>query len=617
MGHGLTMLELDAMTSQSDLILDLQTLNQISQTLNQATDVHAALNTSLAQLVDLMGMETGWVFVRDDAASDRWAGRGFRLAAYTNLPPALAITNSEAWDKGCDCQSLCRDGKLTGAYNEVRCSRLGGVGGLRNGLVVHATTPLRAGDRVLGILNVAAPAWSAFTPRSLTLLSNVGSQMGIALERARLFDALQEQRIHEQATLLDLSQQLLARRDLDDLMNYLVDEVRGLLQADACAVLLTGDEPDTLYFRAASGWSGDPVGRGHRVPADESTGSGQAMGSQGVVLIEDLALQEPPLWTPEWLAAEGFRAAAIVPLVAAGQSIGTLVIDSRQPRQFSDVEVRLLRLMANQAALAIEKARLHHEELQRQRIEEELAVGRNIQRSMLPAETPQLPGWQFATDFEAARHVGGDFYDYFPLPGEEGRWGLVMADVSDTGVPAALFMALSRTTIRNLALRGRAPVDVITWANRHIQEDSQSDMFLTVFYAELDTRDGRLTYANAGHNPPLLWRAADQRFEMLNPTCPLLGVLPELTVEVRQTWLGPGDVLVLYTDGIVEAFDDDYAEFGRVRLEQTIRTALTEQANAGAEEVRAAITTTVNDFSGTAAQTDDKTLLIIKRGDSQ
>ena len=166
-------------------------------------------------------------------------------------------------------------------------------------------------------------------------MSNVGSQMGIALERARLFDALQEQRIHEQATLLDLSQQLLARRDLDDLMNYLVDEVRGLLQADACAVLLTGDEPDTLYFRAAAGWSGDPVGRGHRVPADESTGSGQAMRSQGVVLIEDLALQQPPLWTPEWLAAEGFRAAAIVPLVADGQSIGTLIIDSRQPRPVS------------------------------------------------------------------------------------------------------------------------------------------------------------------------------------------------------------------------------------------------------------------------------------------
>ena len=619
------MLELDEMTAQSDLILDLQTLNQISQTLNQSTDVHTALNTSLAQLVDLMGLETGWVFVREEAATDRWAGRGFRLAAHYNLPPALALTNPDAWDKNCDCQALCRDGQLTGAYNEVRCSRLGSVDGQRNGLVVHATTPLRAGDRVLGILNVAAPAWSAFTPRSLTLLSTVGSQMGIALERARLFDALQEQRIHEQATLLDLSQQLLSRRDLDDLMAFLVAEVRSLLAADACAVLLTGDEPDTLIFRAASGWLGDPVGEGYRVPADDSTGSGQVMRTQSVLLLEDLSRQDPPLWTPEWLAREGFRAAAIVPLVANGESIGALVIDSRQPRRFSEVEVRLLRLMANQAALAIEKARLHHAELQRQRIEEELAVGRSIQRSMMPAQTPQLPGWQFATDFEAARQVGGDFYDYFLLPGEPGRWGLVIADVSDTGVPAALFMALSRTTIRNLALRGRAPADVISWANRFIQEDSQSDMFLTVFYAELDTRDGRLTYANARHNPPLLWRTATGAFETLDTTCPLLGVLPELDVQVLQTILHPGDVLVLYTDGITEAFDGDYNEFGRARLEQTIGDLLAQRPAATAADVQTAITAAVRDFIGRAVdsagvldeQPDDMTLLIIRRGENQ
>ncbi len=610
------MLELDEMTTQSDLILDLQTLNQISQTLNQSTDVHTALNTSLAQLVDLMGMETGWVFVREEAASDRWAGRGFRLAAHYNLPPALALTNADAWDKSCDCQTLCREGQLTGAYNEVRCSRLGSVAGQRNGLTVHATTPLRAGDRVLGILNVAAPAWSSFTPRSLTLLSTVGSQMGIALERARLFDALQEQRIHEQATLLDLSQQLLSRRDLDDLIAFLVGEVRTLLSADACAVLLTGDEPDTLYFQAAAGWLGDPVGAGYRVPADESTGSGRVMRSQSVLLIEDLSRQDPPLWTPEWLAREGFQAAAIVPLVANGESIGTLVIDSRQPRQFSEVEVRLLRLMANQAALAIEKARLHRAELQRQRIEEELSVGRSIQRSMLPPTTPQLPGWQFATHFEAAREVGGDFYDYFPLPGEPGRLGLVIADVSDTGVPAALFMALSRTTIRNLALRGRAPAEVISWANRFIQEDSQSDMFITVFYAELDTRDGRLTYANAGHNPPLLWRSATGHFETLNTTCPLLGVLPELDVHVIETALRPGDALVLYTDGITEAFNNGYAEFGRGRLEQTIAALLAQRPDAGADEIEHAITAAVRDFIGSAVQPDDMTLLIIRRGET-
>jgi len=607
------MLELTPMSTQSDQIVDLQTLNQISQTLNQATDVPTALHTSLAQLVDLMGLETGWVFVIDPASSDRWGGRGFRLAAHHNLPPAMAVTNPEAWDKNCDCQAMCREGKLGAAYNEVRCSRLAAIAGERNDLAVHATSPLRAGERVLGILNVAAPSWDCFTPRSLTLLSNVGSQMGIALERARLYDALQVQRIQEQATLLDLSQQLLSRRDLDDLMAFIVSEVRALLKADAVAVLLHGNNPDTLMFRAAAGWLDNPVGKGYHVPADEKTGSGRVLLSQQPLIIEDLAQEDPPLWMSPWLAREGFRAAAIFPLVAGGQSIGTLVIDSRHPRRLTEVEVRLLRLMANQVALAIETARLQQEEIRRQRMEEELAVGRQIQMSMLPAETPRLAGWEFAAAFEAARHVSGDFYDFYPLPGDHGRWGVVMADVSDTGVPAALFMALSRTTIRNLALRGRAPADVIAWANRFIQEDSGADMFLTVFYGELDTNNGRLLYANAGHNPPLLWHAASREFERLTPTCPLLGVLEEVNVRVETTQLDPGDVLILYTDGITEAIDTDYVEFGYARLESAVRSVIATHPDATASQVQAAISAAVRSFAGEMIQVDDMTLLIIKR----
>ena len=525
----------------------------------------------------------------------------------------MTLTNPDAWDKNCDCQELCRKSELIGAYNEVRCSRLAGVYGERHDLAVHASTPLRSGDRVLGILNVAAPSWSSFNPRNLSLLSNVGNQMGVALERARLYEALEVQRIHEQAALLDLSQQLLSRRDLDDLMAFIVEEVRVQLSADACAVLLTGPDPDFLYFRAAAGWLGDPVGNGYRAPADESTGSGRVMRTQQVLLVEDLEEQEPRLWTSEWLDREGFRAAAIAPLVADGQSIGTLVIDSRQPRRFTEVEVRFLRLMANQAALAIEKARLHHEELQRQRIEEELAVGRKIQMSMLPAELPRLPGWEFAAHIEAARQVGGDFYDLFPLPGEPGRWGVVIADVSDKGVPAALFMALSRTTIRNIALRGRSPAEVLSWANRYIQEDSQSDMFLTAFYSELDTRDGRLIYANAGHNPPILWRAAESEFYRLPATCPLLGVLQEINVSVVNAELAVGDVLILYTDGITEAMNDRHEEFGADRLQETARLVLAEQPAASAEDIRAAIAEAVRHFVGSMVQYDDMTFMIIKR----
>lgn len=606
------------MSEQGDLISDLQTLSSISTTLNQAVDVQGALTTSLAKLVALMGLETGWIFLRDETAVDRWDGRGFRLAAHHNLPPALEIANPAAWDKGCDCQGLCLNGKLTTAYNEVRCSRLAEVNGERYGLNVHASVPLRSGEAILGILNVAAPDWSSFTPRSLSLLTNVGNQMGVTLERARLFDLLQEQRIHEQAALLDLSNQLLSRRNLNDLMSYIVNEVSTLLLADACALMMPDEELRYLRFRAASGWQTDPVEHGYQVPLDDTSASGRVMYTQQALVIDDLeayyatADSSADDELPNWLLREGFRSAAIVPLVVDGLSIGTLAIDSRGLRRFSETELRLLRLMANQAAIAIEQARLHQEEIHRQRIEEELAVGRQIQLSMLPDTCPMLEGWDFASDYQAARLVGGDFYDFFSLPGEPGRWGLAIADVSDKGVPAALFMALSRTTIRNVALRGRSPGEVLTWANRFIQEDSQANMFLTAFYAELDSRHESLVYANAGHNPPLFWQASTGRFSELSAQGMALGVLEDIQIEERVTVFEPGDVLIMYTDGITEATNANMDEFGTERLRAAAAGVLQAVPDATSNDIVTAIKTAVNDFTGSLLPQDDMTLFVIK-----
>ena len=242
------------------IVEDLETLNEIASALNQSADVRGALERTLARLIEVVGLETGWIFLYDENNMDPWWGKHFSLAAHHNLPPAMALDSHDAWKRNCECQVLCKKGKLTAAYNEVTCSRLAAVSGDRRELTIHASTPLRSGNHILGILNVAAPSWDPFSPRALALLTNVGSQMGVALERARLFDMLQERRVHEQASLLGFSNQLLSRLDLDDLLGYLVEEARRLLQMDACAVLLPDeDDPQYLRFYAASGWRADPV----------------------------------------------------------------------------------------------------------------------------------------------------------------------------------------------------------------------------------------------------------------------------------------------------------------------------------------------------------------------
>jgi serine phosphatase RsbU (regulator of sigma subunit) len=596
--------------SHTDLIEDLTTLNQIVETLNRAVDVRGALSSALARLVQLMGLESGWIFVRDLEAPEGGTDESYVLAAHHNLPPGLVVDRADAWAPGCKCQRLAAQGQLSAGYNEVRCSRLASASGDRRGLAVHASAPLRSGDRILGILNVAGPDWASFSPQALALLTNVGNQMGIALERARLFDQLKDQRIQEQAALLDLSNQLLSRLDLDDVMECLVQEVRRLLQADACALLLPGEGSGQLVFGAASGWHVDPVADRYQVSSDERGGPGLVMRTQKPLLVEDVGASDSATCGADWLRSEGFRGHAVVPLVVDDRSIGALMIDVRAPRLWDQDEVRFLRLMANQAAIAIENARLHREEIERERLEQELAVGRQIQLSMLPEACPVVPGWEFAAFYEAARQVGGDFYDHFELPGVPGRLGIVIADVADKGVPAALFMALSRATIRAAALDGRGPSATMTQANGLILKDSKDSLFVTAFYATLDTGSGRLTYANAGHNWPLWLRVGPGEIQELAAHGIALGVLENIELQEREIDVAPGDLLVFYTDGVTEAMDADGQPFGVERLRQVLAA----DPGASADQAVSAVVDAVMAFTGDAPQSDDIAIFVVRRG---
>jgi sigma-B regulation protein RsbU (phosphoserine phosphatase) len=313
-----------------------------------------------------------------------------------------------------------------------------------------------------------------------------------------------------------------------------------------------------------------------------------------------------------WLPAEEFLSAGIVPLIADGRSIGALVADMRQPRKLHDDEMRFLQLMANQAALAIEKARLHREEIQRHRLEEELAVARQIQLSILPAAAPTVPGWEIATRYEAARQVGGDFYDFFWVqrPQEGNRqFGMVIADVTGKGVPAALFMAMSRTTIRNVAISDRSPAAALEKANELLLEDSETDLFLTAFYGLLNTETGELTYCNAGHNPPLCYRPGKQTFAALDSDGIALGVLPEITLPGHRLTMEIGDLLILYTDGVTEAINPEMQEFGEERLREVISA----KAKASPQEIVDAVAEAVSTFARDMPWWDDFTLVVARR----
>ncbi len=588
---------------------DLTALIRIAQTLNRATDVQSALDSALAHLVELMGLSTGWISLIDRSSSGRKGEDRFTLAAHRNLPPGLNPDHDQVWSPTCKCQDLCRAGRLVEAYTEVRCSRLEAAQGDTQGLTVHASAPLVSGDRMLGILNIATKDWSYFNPRSLALLNIVGNQIGVALERAQLFDLMKEQRTHEQAVLLVFSSQLLSGFGLQELTKLLVDEVTSMLEADACSMLLLDEDNELLEFVAASGWDSDPVELNRRIPLEAKSGPGWVIRTRQPLLVEDLLGSDPTAWSPSWLESEGFRGHAIVPLVAEDRAIGALVMNNRAPRMLTEDELRLLQLMANQAAIAIETARLQVRENERRRMEQELAIGRKMQRSLLPADSPRVPGYELGVRYQAAREVGGDFYDFCWVPGEKRRLGLIIGDVSGKGVPAALFMAMCRTNLRAAVLSGRSPSAALQRANELILNDSQAEVFLSAIYALLDPQTGRLSYANGGHNRPLLIQGATGEILELSARGIILGEFEEVAIEEQHIELSPGDALILYTDGITEAIDADQQAFGEERLKEVLGA----HAGESPEELVSAVTEALQAFIGTEPNADDFTIVAIAR----
>jgi len=242
----------------------------------------------------------------------------------------------------------------------------------------------------------------------------------------------------------------------------------------------------------------------------------------------------------------------------------------------------------------------------------ELAIAAEIQQSFLPDTIPRIEGYEIAARSVMAKEVGGDFFDVIPLevvPLGKGQLGVMIADVSGKGIPAALFMALSRIVVRVNATWYRGQADAaIRDANAIIANDAKSGMFVTLFYGFLDAGSRSLTYVNAGHNPPIHFHAADGSLTDLPATGIAMGVLPDSAYTQQTVPMPPGDLLVLYTDGITEAENPDLAMFGTERLEAIIRSSRGLSADAVCQAILAA----VKEFSGDRPQSDDITLMVIR-----
>ncbi len=240
-------------------------------------------------------------------------------------------------------------------------------------------------------------------------------------------------------------------------------------------------------------------------------------------------------------------------------------------------------------------------------LQNELDIASAMQQSMLPNHFPEDETFQVFGRMEPARNVGGDFFDI--LNRDHDRLGVVVADVSDKGVPAALFMMSSRTLIRAMSIGSATPGEVLASVNELLQEDNDSTMFVTLFYAVYDPENGMLTYANGGHNPPLLVHPDGSSEELPLTGGIALGLVSEFKYVERTLRLMPGDALILYTDGVTEAMNEELLEFGVPRLIKVFEV----DPPSSAEDTTGRVFEAVHDFAGEADQSDDITCLVLYR----
>lgn len=318
-----------------------------------------------------------------------------------------------------------------------------------------------------------------------------------------------------------------------------------------------------------------------------------------------LALESPVL---EELRAQGTH--LIVPLISQGELLGTLNLGPRLSDQpYSSDDRKLLADLASQVAPAVKVAQLvrqQEEHAKRQeRIEQELQVAALIQQTLLPKDLPRVSGWEIDAFYQPAREVGGDFYDFFPYP--DGRLGVVIGDVTDKGVPAALVMATTRSTLRAAANRDDNPGRVLAATNWILAEEIPPGMFVTCLYGILDPESGLFRFANAGHNLPYVRTAAG--VSELRATGMPLGLMPDIEYEIQEAVLASGETMLLSSDGIVEAHSPEGEMFGFPRLIGVV-------GGNPEGDMMGSILKELSRWTEDGEQEDDVTMVLVRRSSS-
>jgi len=422
------------------------------------------------------------------------------------------------------------------------------------------------------------------------------------------------QAIDELGVLIELSSLLVGASDDTRTVEEALESVLRVLGLDAGSVVMLSEDADgivsederDLRLQAARGlsahWLENPEALSQRRVFDRLALAGE------VVAIEDLLLDRR-VRLDQQVRDESVRGFMCAGLVFRGRPIGVMRVYSRAPRVFSELDKRLLRSIAQQAAAAVQQSRLIRHRQRDVEMERQVRLAADVQRRMLPRDLPSDPRVETAAQYQPSFELGGDFYDLFVIGG---RIAIAVGDVVGKGVPAAMLMSLVRTSFRAHAERGLQPHEVLTLVNRDLCRDSLESEFATMWYGLLDPASGVLEWSTAGHEPPLVVRA-DGRCEELSIGGLVVGIDPGAVYTLERSRLEPGESLIAYTDGVTDVMSFEANRFGKPRLRELVGQ-LRERGHAGsAAAVLARILRELRQFGGLTVRPDDTTIVVVRR----
>jgi sigma-B regulation protein RsbU (phosphoserine phosphatase) len=428
--------------------------------------------------------------------------------------------------------------------------------------------------------------------------SNNNEFLLLQQENQRLRRALEELSI-----LNEIAVAINSALSLDHILESIVQKCTKHLHVEQVAVLLLDEKVEEKPFQTMiRGWDTTADSLPYRL---DTQLTGWMLKNKAPLLINDFEkdnrFQTPPGKTPL------VHSLLSVPLLAKNRMIGLIIVFNKKTGPgFSKEDQRLLSIIASQSAQVIENARLLKEEQELLKVQQELRLAYDIQANLLPKEPPEIKGYEIFGKSIPAKVVGGDYFDFIPI--DDFRTAFCLGDISGKGMPAALLMSNLQASVRGQSILNATAAQCVASCNTMLFHNTPPEKFSTFFFGILDTKTQQMTYVNAGHNFPFLFSAGQEPRQMEEGDI-VLGIMETFPFKEQQISFKPGDIFVLYSDGITEAICKDGTEFGEPRLASVIAGNM----NASAEELTDKIIEAVNQHTSDCIQYDDMTLVIIKR----